>query len=314
MKATRCITTLACMGLWLVPIAGQASILGDWGLSGDVYTNGSYGNWDNDTPRTETGVTNGVVWAEGNDTVPTNPTFGPGPSGGEPYDIEFLSWRYTGTEFQVMGTTSVDPVNGTSDGFFLGDVFMDVDGASPDASSYNGYDFALSNGTWTSTRGDDHLHLGDGDYTHSADSSQLYQINDVDDVHGISTNLGYGNDPQVSALADPFSVRGTGTAIPGVNVGYRFEQIQSDNGHGNWAIEWSLGLNDFLELLPSGEFGPSAANLTLHWTIECGNDWIDTEAPGEREPVIPEPATVTLFGLGLASFGMMRRRQKKHQD
>lgn len=47
--------------------------------------------------------------------------------------------------------------------------------------------------------------------------------------------------------------------------------------------------------------------LTMHWTIECGNDTIDLS---NTRPV-PEPSTIMLLGIGIAGFMGYRRRSMK---
>jgi hypothetical protein len=302
------IATVAALALILTAAPTNAAILDDWGLTGQAYTNGTFGNWDIDTPRTESGLTNGIYWSEGNDTVPQNTVYGPGPSGGEAYDIEFLGWRRSGGNFQVLGISSVNPAS-SIEGFHLGDIFIDVDGLVADPDGYNGYDYAISLGAYSTNRGQDHLHPGDGNYTHSADVG-LYAINDVDDVHGISSNQGYGSNPAIAGLTDPFSIRGDGNDT-GIGVTMTVEQILDDHGLPNWVIQLSIDQALFETLLPTVVDQATYRNLVLHWTLECGNDWIETEAPGDREPVVPEPGTLTLFGLGLATMGMMRRRNRQ---
>jgi hypothetical protein len=311
MKLIRIMLAVGALALVAVSSpSGTAGLLDDWGIAGDVYTaGGSVGDWTNTTPRTETGKTGDIYWAEGNNTVPENTVYGPGPSGGEAYDIEFLSWRRVNGQVQVLGISSIDPNDYVND-FHLGDIFIDVDGVDPGSDDgFNGYEYALSLGQYNTKRGFDHLHPGDGFYTHSADVG-LYAINGVDDVHGISTNQGYGYTDQVYNLSDPLSIRGDGNEVLGAGVTRTVELLGDDNGKPNWAIQFTIDQTVFESLLPTLNGFPDYSNLVLHWTLECGNDWIDTEAPGDREPVVPEPATLTLFGLGLATMGMMRRRRQ----
>ena len=48
-------------------------------------------------------------------------------------------------------------------------------------------------------------------------------------------------------------------------------------------------------------------DVDAHWTMSCGNDAID----GGFHYDVPEPATLSLMGLGLIGLGFMRRRKAK---
>ncbi|RME28097.1 MAG: PEP-CTERM sorting domain-containing protein [Candidatus Zixiibacteriota bacterium] len=49
------------------------------------------------------------------------------------------------------------------------------------------------------------------------------------------------------------------------------------------------------------------SSLNFHITLGCGNDFLNETYIPEA---VPEPATILLFGLGLAGAGVIRRRRR----
>jgi hypothetical protein len=310
--------------------AGTGEIT-NWGFT--PFQNGPYGNWTNTgAAGAEAGETSNMAWAEGNNVVgppaydfPGGTTpYTPTPEGnwGEIFDTEFLAWRLVNeTTIQVIGITSIDPVNGStivvngeSYTYHLGDVFINTDGN--DATGYNGYDAALTAGSW-STDLTDPLHPGDAPYDHTM-ATGLYEITGVDDIHGITTVDAWGNNVTIAGLSNPFAVREGATQIGDVNLQTEivdYEALGIDTSTRNesttYILEWTFDIADLPGLLedPDSQTNFDLSQLTFHWSVECGNDFINV-GPRQEEPVIPEPATVALIGLGLATMGVARRRRR----
>jgi hypothetical protein len=137
-------------------------------------------------------------------------------------------------------------------------------------------------------------------------ASGLYALNGIP-VHGATSDQGFGSDPNYADDIFPFAIEGGAGLTPIAqdgDAGFDYETQSYDYGlryganeDGTWFYSWTFDWT----LMGAG----SLQNMVLHWTTECGNDLIETE------PVIPEPATVAMIGLGLASVGLFRSRRRR---
>jgi hypothetical protein len=294
-------------------VDGSGMVLG-WNFTPFVDT--TYGDWGDGNPptgtglgATEVGMTVDSSWTESNNASPIDlqnggyiPAPVNNPTKRERFDLEFLGWRtVSGTIIQVLGITSAPPTGIQSDPshlFNIGDVFIDTgnDGI---------YDLVLTASQW-STPLYDPLYPGDTDgYDHQM-ASGLYALNGIP-VHGATSDQGFGNDPNYADDIFPFAIEGGAGLTPIAQDGdadfdyetqsYDYGIQYSANEDGTWFYSWTFDWS----LMGVG----SLQNMVLHWTTECGNDLIETE------PVIPEPATVAMIGLGLASVGLFRSRRRR---
>ncbi len=186
------------------------------------------------------------------------------------------------------GIGSYTHLTSNGEGIGLGDLFFTTTGWNPTGIAedhYNSDNLSNTGTTWNYV-----LSLGDNRWDNSGDAI-LYEILD---------NSAY-------LTSDAFLSRGTFRNGQLIAVDRSIESGLKAVGTGSWGSDTDGVINflmdiDSLKPFHEGAFG-------LHWGMTCGNDVIEGDPPVS----VPEPAAVSLLGLGLIGLGVtgFRKRNKK---
>lgn len=181
-----------------------------------------------------------------------------------------------GDELDVtIYTTYVDIVT-RNDNITFGDLFLSTSGYSPTVPS--DYDNHSNGESWEFA-----LVMDDHSGATKSGTLSLFKVSDINDI----------------ILAEN---AGSSVYRAGQEVLFNYTD-QTALGFGTWEIiNGGIHFNfDDIDLLSLG-----IADLGFHWTMTCANDVIEGSIN-----VVPEPATMLLFGAGLAGLAGLRSRRRK---
>ncbi|UTA48534.1 PEP-CTERM sorting domain-containing protein [Simiduia sp. 21SJ11W-1] len=200
--------------------------------------------------------------------------------GGQPFDVEFLMYKFDASSntLHVGLQTGFDIIDADNNGYrygnkdyFNGDLALSFDG---DDSQY---EYALDFGNLT--KGYYGTNLG-------TDAAGLYAVtswsNDVYTGHGVS---------------NPFAMASGNLLIAANGSNFTESYAMGADGKKSFYNMFSFNI---------GAIGlMSDFTMDAHWTMSCGNDWLDARA----DIKVPEPAPFALLGLGLLGLAAMRKRK-----
>jgi len=219
------------------------------------------------------GLTEWSGYYAGDDGVGNNGLVGPG-YGGQSFDVEYLGLYVDATGMVYFGLqTGFNLAKGVT----YGGTHYGVGDLALDVNNDGVYDYAIR------------FTIKSGIPTFTLEKVSTWQ------------HVMY---PQFS-VSDPYKYA-TGTAVPATFTGAYSSGKFSNNKDGgtSYVLEGSFDLNS-LALYSGGA-------ITLHWTMSCGNDYLNVTTTPTPVPV-PEPGTIFLLGSGFAGYGAWRfiRRRRK---
>jgi len=197
--------------------------------------------------------------------------------GGQPFDAEYLAYKLVGNTLSIGLQAGFDLVDGHlvsgSANYYAGDLALSFDGNT------STYEYAFDFGLLTNNYGGN-LVDADSSNPDGIDTAGLYTVSTWDlDVY--------------YTVSNPFAMD-EGTIVTGSN-GTTSAGQDGDS-------YWRTVSFDISSLGLSSDF-----TLDAHWTMSCGNDAIN----GRGDVHVPEPATMLLFGTGLAGLaGLVTRRKQ----
>ncbi len=209
--------------------------------------------------------------------------------GGQDFDAEYLYYKRVGNTLWFGLQTGFDLMDGkvthSNVNYWTGDLALSFDG-TPTTYEY-AVDFGLQSKTYDGSNANQ-LNIGGNSGTPGIDNAGLYQVSTWNT--GVYSGFTASNplamqSGTLKSGSDFTNDKGSGLASDVLTSYYRIVSFSLAD----------IGLQD------------TGFTLGAHWTMSCGNDAINGNAPVAP---VPEPATMLLFGTGLIGLaGLVRRKE-----
>lgn len=212
---------------------------------------------------------------------------GPG-GGGQAFDAEGLYFKQSGTTLSIGLQAGFDLIDGhvnTSPSpydYYAGDLALSFDGNAV-AGTSSTFEYGVDFGLLTKDYQLDLVDMGSGT---GIDGAGFYSVSawndDVYSGHSSATPFAIDSGSLISALTDNSS----GSGVVGGATSY-YRTVTFDLS--------SLGLT-------------GSTDLDVHWTMNCGNDFIDGSTTLTS---VSEPSIISLMMLSMLMMGWTGRRRKQ---
>ncbi len=221
----------------------------------------------------------------------------PGMVTGQKWDLEAF----------ILENSSLSVIGGYNfmtgeDGWEYGDIFIDVNGNAIYGDALAALDNPTGGGVVQNTFGYDYvfdISFANGVYS--------YDLFDISGVNSETTTVWYSQNEG----SNPWRYDTGGTLVESGN--FNFFYYGTDDELADAGFDYGLtGATHYVMTGFDLSFLSPDTQFLVHTTMECGNDNLMGLAttPTSNDPV-PEPATMLLFGTGLAGLAGISRRKRK---